>query len=395
MLTGPLPSSLQNLASILQNAPATLPAALKGDGAQLLTTVRGNNDSQFLQLGNQRVPLQPGSGLQPGDTVRVTLLLRDGASQFQITRDPAGAAAPRAEGALAGLLARLGEIAGRQLPEALVPPGVAAGDAVRQLVQLFQQGNAIGPNLARLAQQLRASLPANHPLLAQLGTLMEQFGAIFTADPAQIAARLKSLSQRRAPEASLLKAGPAALAELANADLASLLAALQENEGLLAALRDNGLLDEFLATANALNDRLDGARAQQLHGQNQGYVFLDLPLPPESGFNHAALHFFHEGKPGPGTHTDLPAVAVLDLDLSGLGPLWISLRAHNATCVCDMLAEKSGVPQILESERASLTAALQESGFQRVEIRAGGWNGDRITQTARMLAGFAPLDLSA
>ncbi len=393
MLTGP-PSSISQNSPILQNAPATLPPTLLADGARLLTTVRGSAETPFLLLGSQRVPIQQGSGLQPGDTVRVTLLLREGTPRFEIARE-ATSAPPKPADALGTLLTRLGEMAGKPVPGSLVPPQFPAGDSVRQLVQLFQQHNDVAPGVARLAEQLRVALPSGHPVLAQISSILEHFGSIFASDPAQIAARLKALTQRRAPEASLLAASPAELAALAKSDLASLLVALQGDDALLAALRDSGQLDDFVSATTALLERLDGARAQQLHGQSHGYVYLELPLPSESGFAHAAVHFFHEGTPRPDARAELPAVAVLDLELSGLGPVWISLRAHGGTCTCEMLATTPEAQQLLEAERATFTAALQEAGFQRAEVRAGKWNGDRLAQTADLLGTLRPLDLSA
>lgn len=388
MLTGPLsPSALP---------PQLLKSLLTGT-APFLTTLRGTPEAPLLLLGGKPVPLAPGSGLLPGDTVRVHLRMQDGVPRVEVARQdaPAPPASPGPANALTALLARLSEAAGRPLPAALLPPGLPPGDAVRQLVALFSTGPALGTDLTRLAAALKAALPPGHPLLMQISSIMEHIVPLLNTDPAQIVQKLRALHQRRAPESKIAGLSPDALASFALDDLASLIDAAQGDEALLAALRQSGELENFLTAAGGVLERLDGARAQQLHGQAQAYAFLELPLPPESGFRHGALHLFHEGHPEAAAPGTVPAVAVLDVDLSGLGPLWIRLRALGGACQCEIRAVAPEAQRLLDSERDGLAAALHQSGFAEAAVSIGAWDGDRLAETAALLARLRPLDLTA
>lgn len=374
--------------------PPTLTIALLGEGETALTTVRGSAEQPFILVNDSRLPLTE-AGVQPGDLVRVTRLPGGGDPRFSVARElPQGA--PGAAEALPTILGQLSVLAGRQLPETLLPPGFPANaEAVRQLVSLFQEGDTLAPQLAKLTEALRAAGQTQHPAFQALSALTEQLMSLPLGDPAALAAALKALVQKRAPEARLEGATAEDLDAIAGGDLATLLKQLQSDPDLREALARSGQLDDFLEAARGLLDRLDGARAQQLHGGAQGYVYLDLPLPKEAGFRHAAAHFYSEGQAKGRGREGLPSVAVLDLDLTQLGPLWISIRALGETCRCEILAAAKETAGELEAAAPELGARLREAGYGQVQVQTGAWDGDRLSKTAALLATFRPLDVSA
>lgn len=375
------------------NLPGTLTVALLTEGATALTTVRGSSEGPFILVNHQRVPLDAGKAA-PGDLVRVTRLPDDTGPRFAIARE-AQPPSPTVADALPQLLSRLSQAAGRPLPETLVPPGFPANaESVRQLVALFQQGNALGPQVERLATLLRAA-KLDQPAAQALTQLLSQLGNLQHASPEQLAAYLKAQVQRRAPEAALINASQDELEALGADDLATAIRRFLADPELQEVLKATPQGKELLAAADSILDALDGARAQQLHGPRNGYAFLELPLPVETGFHHAAVHFYQEGDARASGGEELPSVAVLDLSLTNLGPLWISVRAYAGTCSCNVQAASPDAADALSAATPEIEAGLRAAGYAQATVRVGAWNGDRMESTAALLGRMRPLDLSA
>lgn len=375
------------------NLPGTLTVALLTEGATALTTVRGSKEGPFILVNHQRVPLDAGKAT-PGDLVRVTRLPDENGPRFAIARE-AQPPSPTAADALPQLLARLSQAAGRPLPETLVPPGFPANaEPVRQLVALFQQGNALGPKVEHLATLLRTA-QLDHPAAQALTQLLSQLGTLQHASPEQLAAYLKAQVQRRAPEAALLNASQGELDALGTEDLATAIRRFLADPELQELLKQSPQGKEILAAADGILDALEGARAQQLHGPRNGYAFIELPLPAEAGFHHAVVHFYQEGDARAAAGEELPSVAVLDVNLTHLGPLWISVRAYAGVCTCNVLAASPETTQALAAAAPEIEAGLRTAGYAQATVRVDGWSGDRIEATATLLGRMRPLDLSA
>jgi len=367
-------------------------------GNPLFAVVLGTPEAPFLLFAGKRVDLGAESGLRPGQELTATLVRREGGFFLQLddaatspptTNAPTNAAA----GGLGNVLAQLATLGESADLAALLPPTPSSDAAVRNLIALFRQADTLGPRLQQLTTLLRSALPANHPMLAVLAAMADDFAGLQSGDPARVAKALRNLADNRAPESRLAGASPAQLAALKDNDLASILQALRDGPESRAALAGAGLLDEFSAAVDDVLARIDGARAQQLHGTTQGYTFLDLPLPQDSGFAHAMVHLYHEGDAQGPDAAQLPTVAVLDLELDQLGPLWLELRALGGTCQCTLLATTPAVRALLDEHRSDLARALEESGFAQASVRTGDWNGDRLGQTGALLGGFRPLDV--
>lgn len=373
-------------------------------GPPVFITVEGTAEAPFIIFGGKRVDLAANRGLQPGQELSATMVPKGGGFELQLEEAPSPSAAPPASAPpappqanagsrLGGVLAQLARMGEPADLAALLPPMPPSDAAVRNLVTLFRQAESLGPRLQQLTTMLRGVLHEGHPMLAVLVAMSEEFAGLQSGDPARVARALRNFAENRLPEATLGQATATELSALKNQDLATALQTLRDTPALRAALEQAGLLDAFVSGTDEVLQRIDGARGQQLHGTMQGYTFLELPLPADSGFRHAMLHLYHEGNAkGPDAHK-LPSVAVLDLNMDNLGPIWLELRGLSGTCQCTLLATLPETRALLDEHRADVAQALEEAGFAKAQVRTGPWDGDRIARTGTLLAGFRPLDV--
>lgn len=394
-------------------------------GTPVFVTVQGTLEAPFILFGGKRVDLGRYPGLEPGKELTATLVQKNGVISLSLDDTPTspvgqpatntappsttGSApsptpsmappvpssptpppTPPAVGAMGNLMEALSRLGAKTDLARLLPPGAGDDASVRNLVALYRQAESLGPRLQQIQTTLAGVLSPGHPLFAALGAMLDDVAALQSGDTGRAARALRQLAERRGAESALAAGDASALAET---DLPTLLERLRGLPGLRAALEQAGTLEEFLGATEEVLQRLDGARAQHLHGTVQGYVFLELPLPGGSGFQHAALHLFHEGEAQGAAAGAVPTVAVLDLDLEGLGPLWLELRALGGSCRCTVLAAEAGAERLLAAERGAFEAALGVAGFGQSQVHVGRWDGNRIARTGDLLAGFGPLDV--
>jgi hypothetical protein len=145
-------------------------------------------------------------------------------------------------------------------------------------------------------------------------------------------------------------------------------------------------LDSLLKPIDALIERVDAARTQNVRGFEMPYQFMEIPLAKQTGFDRAQVHFFgDESKRGPGKANSHSVI--LDLELSQLGPVWIALHAAGNACACVMRVASDVARQRLNDGSPELEGALRNAGYAGATVRTEAWDGDRVNALTAMSAG--------
>lgn len=383
-----LRASLPENASLRPGQTLTLPVQRDAEGA-------------FLRLGEQRVPLPQNSGLNEGQRVQATLRQEGTTTRIEVAPLPAttpsetAPLAPKPDTSalmrlLPGLLQKLApagsvESAASILPQQL-PPTAAQTSPVLQL--LLSPGTP-APAVATVLQWLGAARQSGKMSDATLTAMSALLDTAPEADDTMLTA-LKSLAHATRNEARLAQGSPPGAD-----DLRTLLAALLEDDGLRAFVKEQGGEKEFREAARALLSRLDAGATANLHGLERGYTFFEIPFAWQLGFQRAQVHVFSEGEAKGGAKR-APATVVLDLSLDTLGPLWVQLRRDTHSTDCDLCAEWESTRDALHAERDSLAAQLAEAGLPAPRVRVMPWReADRPERLAALLAPPRPLDVGA
>lgn len=372
------------------SAPALPPGAGLRPGAVVPTVVRADTQGIFVSLGGQRVPVPPDAGLLPGQTVIARVVTEAGTTRVRLD-PPAGApsataaAAPPLQ-ALARLLPTLGAA---PLPpgfERAVPRALPHLDApLRQWLSVLLLRDSPGADFARLAILARdaARAGAVPPALAE--PLARAFAGAFDGGASAFRGLLARWAGARPAEAWLAQGGPPPDDGL---DPRALIARLLGHEPFRAHLRGAGLMAEFEALAARAADHALGGAWQNLRGLEQPYLFLALPLPPDSGFRHAQIHVFPDAEAtkrgAPGSH-----LLVLDCATTRLGDLWVTLRTHGAACQVEFRAARPGARAALEAAVPELETALAATGLGPVAVRVETAGTGRIEALAALMARFS------
>lgn len=193
----------------------------------------------------------------------------------------------------------------------------------------------------------------------------------------------------RTPEGVLGRERPGAGQPQAPAEsFRALVASMLENDGLLGALRDAGLVEDFGRGAERLLDRTAGGQLHNLRAIDGPYVFAALPAMAGAGLRHAQLHIFGDGRSNGGE--DAPIRVHLDLELTALGPMWIALNLHGAQCACTIRSASPEICALVEAHGGELEDALRAAGYRNARCIAAPWHGDRLRELAAALQEASP-----
>ena len=375
-------------------------------GQVVRVIVQGNPGDLAVRIAGQRIPLgNTGSEFTAGQAVRAELVpTGDNTYALRLSAEPAATpntaspavviAEPSLPGAAAALAAALGRADDTADLARLLPPEIHTNaPAARQLLSLFVSRGALGDDIRAMATLLTQA--ANAGVAPELTNLFITAAGIFAqTDATSMRGLLEKLTRARGAEgriAAALASGNVdeALAEM-EASLRTLVGRLRGHDAVRAWMRGQGELKAFEGMAQRILERLDGAALQNLRGTQQPYVFLELPLPRESGFHHAQLHLFGDG-PG-NTFDKHHATFALDLSLSRLGDVWIHFRAAPGYCQCGIRAVSSEGRKALEAGATEFTEALAKAGYANARVDVQPWDGDRLRAAASLMDRFTRMD---
>ncbi len=366
---------------------ATLPRGTRSmppTGQPLQGRVITTPGGTVVQAGQIRIPLPPGAGLTSGQLVEATLVDTHEGPQWNIrlvtpqsarsTASPGGSSTPH--------------------PLASLFPGALphSESLARVMSALFMPRRSFGGDLLQVVTTLNKAV-ASGVLLPELVDELARFaGRLDVSENEEFEALLKELVSRakHSTEARMAKSPGDAVAA-------------NDIRGRLMQLRNFGPLVEYLgkeagAFHDALDrivDRLTGGHVQNRPGQDQAYVFLDLPFPPDAPILSARIHFFGDGRRGDPAEEAGWSFVALDIETTGLGNLWITLRAGQGVCDCVVRAASSEAAALIEGRAGELSAALLDLGFARAGVSVMGWDGDRLRETADLLRPLAGLKAEA
>jgi hypothetical protein len=344
-----------------------------------------------LSILNHRLPLPAGTQLAPGTPVEARLVLENGSHQLRIqTRTgPQSAAGPTRNPALAILEQVIATLTISVAPEqaaALAPDaGQLPAHVVRAALELLVGRERMGLQFARLAELIDSAVAAGR-LPAEMGARLRALARRMQGESAEDFHRLL-LSARDALRGA---ASPRpALAPARDPSIADELVALRD---LVAARRETlgPAGDALIKSLDALIQRFDAGRMQNVRGFELPYQFLEIPLHQSSGFDRAQVHFFGD-ESGRRESEPNSTTVVLDLELSRLGSLWIMLHAAGGTCRCVIRASSDSARRTLEDASPLLEAVLRSAGYSSATVQSEPWDGDRIAALSglsRRFAGF-------
>ena len=142
-------------------------------------------------------------------------------------------------------------------------------------------------------------------------------------------------------------------------------------------------------------ERLTGGQLQNLRGLEQSYVFLELPFQTGAPLRHGQVHLFSDGH-GKRRNIDANnATVALDLSMTKLGDLWITLRVVNGQCACKFRATSQPVADAIEAASGDLVQALGAAGYPRAMVQVALWDGDRLKRVTLLMRRFSGLDVQA
>jgi len=380
------------------NQQQTLGSALR-PGQQFSTIVQGSGDRLFLQLGTQRVPLGAELGLAPGSAVLVETVQAEQGLRLQITPrtapDTLGASqrpAPSLESALTRILAQLG-IASDENVASIVPARMPVDvEALRQLFALFSSRGSLSTDLQSIATTLQQAAAAGVLTPTVAAAFQSLLAAFAAAEAPEWDALLRRLGDTRPMAARLAAVVDGVKLDVALAgmheQLRAEVARLRGNDALLTYLRGNRQLKQFEQTLHRVLERFSAGDSQNLRALDQPYLFLELPVT-NAQLLHLQVHIIGEEQKRRGGEKPRGGLVVLDVALTRLGALWISLQTARDRCVCHIRAANDAARVELGAGRTELEAALREAGFVHAEVSISAWSGDRLHEAASLLRQFS------
>jgi hypothetical protein len=394
---------LSGIPSFFQSISALPMAKDIQPGEVYAGVVRLQNSALVLSSGSLLIPLDGGSGLTVGQRVNFQFNSTPTGLQLAITPQtanaPTQATSPDLSRVLAPILETLGKLELAPRIQSILPRELpATSGSLQPLLTVLLSKQALGADLDQFSQ-IVASVPANSGGLAQstIQAIAQWLGLLPPTDRAAWhALLLRSREEQMAAAriAALLKPGAdtTTLATLKES-AASLATRLLDDPAFLKSLKEDGQLEPFKALAQRFQERATGVDLQNLRGLDQAYQFIELPVREAHGFHRAQLHNFRENT-GQGKESGTGVSrTVLDLKMTQLGALWVSLQRRGEQCTCEFRVADPEVAALLQSEGPNLEAALAEAGFSSATVTTLLWDGSREEALIRMLAPFQKLDL--
>lgn len=352
-------------------------------GQPLQGRVVATPDGTAVQAGRLRIPLPAGAGLTSGQAVEATLVETPDGPQWNIrlaTPPPPGAASP-------------GTLPSPHPLASLFPGALPHSESLERLMNtLFAPRRPFGGDLLQVVATLNRAVAAGVLPPELVDELARFAGRLDASGNEDFEALLKELAARArlSTEARFAKSPGQGLAP---DDIRGRLMQLRDFRPLVDFLgRDAG---KFRDTLDRVVDRLAGGHVQNRPGQNQAYLFLDVPFPPDAPILAARVHFFGDGRRDDGGEESGWSSVALDIETVGLDNLWITLRAGHGLCDCLVRAASPEAAALIEDRSGELAEALRALGFARAQVHVQRWDGDRLRETADLMRPFAGLQAEA
>jgi flagellar hook-length control protein FliK len=88
-------------------------------------------------------------------------------------------------------------------------------------------------------------------------------------------------------------------------------------------------------------------------------------------------------------------LVVVDLHLTNLGSMWITIQSSGTTCNCAIRTDNAAARGALDEGAPVLEAGLRRAGFAAAQVRTEAWDGDRVSAAAALFAQTAAFEAEA
>lgn len=401
--------------SILQ-LPITSFGGAFQPGQILSGLIRGGPENLVLLLAGRELPLDPSANFVAGQRVNVEVVRQDEGMHLRLTPQPAPAAPPPPAAGISSpapptsqvgaalqemldaVLAKLNAPDATAHANALLPRALPATEnAMRQFFSALVSRNDAGADLQLLQNALSqaASSGTLSPQGAELVALVSQFIA---TEESHLRAVLEHLARAGRPAEARIATAMAADTlqpelEALSQEIQSRLARVREEPDLIAFLRERGQARMFEQAVGRVLERFDNAQLHNLRSFDQPYLFLQLPVPPDSGLQRAEVHFLgrREGKGGAWRRDD--ATVAIDLSTTRLGDLWIGIDINRGVCSCTFRAREVDAVEAIRQNAPELVQGLENAGYPNASVRVVPWQRDRLGELSRLVRPMAGLNV--
>ena len=364
----------------------------------------------FLQVAGARIPIPKSAGtFEAGQRVVITLVNSGQAPALRVAPQAIAQhpAPPSPQGPLpflSAVLESLGALSQKNIAAAaaIVPANVALPEqALRALMALFAARRNAGRALATVSALLETALAAGAvsseavPTLERLAAQMKatEAGAFREALSTVEAATGKAVETRLA---QLVRSGTDSDPEtVLRGSLYAELSRLSADRKLAGFLKSTGGLAAFESALDGLLEQLRGGDVHRARAAEIPYQFINLPLNPQSGFDRVHVHFFGDGRNEKENGAPSTSLVVIDLSLSLLGAMWITLRTTPNTCSCRIQTIGPDAAAAINEHAQELSKALADAGYAETVVEAVVWEGDRFEAVADLFRSASGLDISA
>lgn len=290
---------------------------------------------------------------------------------------------------------------GLDIAASLVPADFPRNEeALRTLLSLFVTRSSIGEDFAQIANLV--SLASASGALPQ--SVAEEAAAalvLFTSwEPKDIRIALEQLlantarsSESRIAEA-LASGKPEDILRLLQGDTRTLVSRLLTNDAFKGFLRKTGQTQVFQDAAERVLDRVTASHLQNLNGREQSYAFLELPCVSGQPVQQAQVHFVSQGGQQKHAWDAQNAVVALDLSMSHLGNLWITLQIVGGRCSCRFCVTTPGIGDVIRHEAPALAKGLENAGYPGAAVHVSVWDGDRLREAARLVRTLSGINVT-
>lgn len=382
-------------------------------GQQFTTLVQELRSQLLLQLGTQRIPISPDSGLRAGQTVQVEVVPSKEGLLLRITAAetvPATATPPAAETAtaatvrglappLARVLESLGLLDRADTVLRLVPEELQGrSESVRQLLTVLLSPSTLGDDLRQVLALVESAMAAGAAPAPTAEAFQRLAGMLLALQTGSFEPALKQLGEARGIEARLaLALETGKLQEALDAMQSTLrmqVGQLRGSEALILYLRSQGQLRRFERAVERILDRLAGTELQNTRSADRPYVFLDLPIPLGGGLDRVQIHFFGNDSGKNRSFDKRNAFVALDLSTARLGDLWVGLRVIQGYCQCHFRATSRQTLAAIEEAAPELVEALDTAGYPAAQVSVSPWDGNRLREIAALMRRFGGIDMN-
>jgi len=373
-------------------------------GAVLRGRIAADGALLNLVVGNQTLPLPKGVALSPGTIVEARVTHEQGTPHLRLqvleATPQATVARSTATGpqmppslpqvtvppSLVGLVKP--EVAAALLPNAaFIPP-----KAMEALLSVLVARPELGRVLARLLPMLDARM-SEAPLPAEQSAGLRASGqAMEPATPDEFRRAIdlarEVLGARGEP--------PVMRAQGESAAPRSLLDDLVTLRDQLTARAATAEGRELVRTIDTVLERFAGTTLQNVRAFDAPYQFFAIPLSPRTGIEHAQVHVLGRGGRGPGGGGDREAhLVVIDLQLTQLGTMWITIQSAGTACTCVIRTSNGAARGAIDDGAPLLEAGLRRAGFAAAHVHTERWDGDRAGAAAALFAQTAAFEAEA